>query len=416
MEALTTVKNQYEQYSYPKPLDTLDGMKDKAPAGIPSGTLWAKIFPERAYQPEGLKILIAGCGAVQAALSALHYPQHQFIAVDISAASLEYSEKLKKKHQLGNLEHIEASLLDLDYDREFDMVVSTGVIHHLPSPKEALVAFSRYLKEDGACFGMVYGFFSRQPLGMFRTATQFLGLEQNRQSIETTQKILEKMPVYHPCRQLYELYTDRHYDAGMVDMWLHSLQHHYTARSILKLAEGTGLHLQDWYLPEILFPSALTYVPGAMRSYFKLDIASQWEVGQFMQYRDGKIFFVLRKNKSAEAFQKFNADFLKHYYACLNPINKTITLTKLSDSHVELSWHSPLSGKNTLAIHSRTVAFIQQCAGDATFGDILAALKPDEHMATDVQSLYAAGILTPLKEHKKAYINKSANDTAINIA
>lgn len=416
MEAITKVKNQYEQYSYPKPLESLDSMKDRAPAGVPVGTLWAKIFTERKYQPEGLNILIAGCGAVQAALSAMHYPQHHFIGVDISSASLEHSEKLKKKHKLKNLKHIEGSLLDLEYNQIFDMVISTGVIHHLPAPKDALIKFSQYLKPDGACFLMVYGFFSRQPLGMFRTATQFLDLKQNKQGIDATRAILEKMPIQHPCRQLYELYTDRNYDAGMVDMWLHSLQHHYTARSILKLLEGTGLYLQDWYLPEILFPCAVTYVPDAMQKYFQLDIASQWEVGQFLQYRDGKIFFVLRKDKNAQAFQQFNADLLKEYYVSLNPINKTIDLSRLSNTQVELSWTSPLIGKTAFVIHPRTVEFIKQCSGNRTFGEIMTALKPDTLMLSDIRALYAAGILTPLKEHKQTYNRKNASEEAVSIS
>jgi SAM-dependent methyltransferase len=76
-------------------------------------------WPDREYTPE-LDILIAGCGANQAACFALTNPSAKVVAIDVSQPSLDHQQYLKDKHGLKNLElHLlpieELSALGLDF-------------------------------------------------------------------------------------------------------------------------------------------------------------------------------------------------------------------------------------------------------------------------------------------------------------
>lgn len=415
MKNIAALKQQYEEYMYPLPLDSLDGEKEKVPpAGIPCGLNWAKMFPERTYQAEGLKILIAGCGANQAARFAYHYPQHQFIGVDLSANSLKNSENLKKKHKLENLEHIQASLLELDYEKEFDLIISTGVVHHLANPKSAVRKFTQYLKDNGACYIMVYGYFMHQPLATYKRATQFLDLKQNAEGVDATRTIFSKMSSVHPCKQLYESSNDKNYDAGIVDMWLHSMQHHYSAKEVLNLINDTGLYLQNWYFPEIFFPNVFTYVPGAIEKYYKLDLVSQWEIGEFIQHWDRKVFFILRKDKSCEKFQQLDLDHCRDYYPCLVPISKDTKVSKLPNDLIEISYKKSYAGPNSFLLSAKTPEFIQIATGEKTFEEIMQSLELDDTLLQDMQTLYRIGMLTLLSQHRDGFFSDAETNKQMN--
>ena len=77
-------------------------------------------WPDREY-PLGLDILVAGCGANQAAYFAFTNPSAKVVGIDISQPSLDHQQYLKDKHGLDNLElHLlpveEVSALGLDFD------------------------------------------------------------------------------------------------------------------------------------------------------------------------------------------------------------------------------------------------------------------------------------------------------------
>jgi SAM-dependent methyltransferase len=96
------------------------------------------------------KILDAGCGTGQRVLGfAQRYPRAQFQGIDMTEASLEVASQLALKHGIQNISFKKRNILTLDLEEKFDIIVSTGVVHHLEDPEQGLVNLCRHLASDG---------------------------------------------------------------------------------------------------------------------------------------------------------------------------------------------------------------------------------------------------------------------------
>src|SRR4029077_2495845 len=102
-------------------------------------------------------VLVAGCGTVQAAHYALRWPHARVVGIDVSANSIAFTQELKRKHGLDNLEVYELSVERAgELGEAFEHVVCTGVLHHLADPDAGLRALRDVLAPDGAMHVMVY--------------------------------------------------------------------------------------------------------------------------------------------------------------------------------------------------------------------------------------------------------------------
>jgi SAM-dependent methyltransferase len=98
----------------------------------------------------GKRILDAGCGTGHRLIAAARrYPAACFVGVDMTAASLEVARVLARKHGLSNVELHRANLLDYRPQQTFDIIVSTGVIHHFENPGRGLAALASCLADGG---------------------------------------------------------------------------------------------------------------------------------------------------------------------------------------------------------------------------------------------------------------------------
>lgn len=134
-EISRAVRGQYEENPYPRWIKT---------------TVCEEAWPvERVLQNIGIRmdwsvhpasenpeILIAGCGSGQHALdTATRFAGARVLAVDLSLSSLAYA--LRKTRELGvtNIDYGQADILELGgLDRQFHIIESMGVLHHLGDP------------------------------------------------------------------------------------------------------------------------------------------------------------------------------------------------------------------------------------------------------------------------------------------
>lgn len=87
---------------------------------------WPLFWPQR-RNTDGLRILVAGCGTVQAAYYALRNPTWTVVGIDFSESSLKHQAVLKKRHHLENLELHKLDLEDVaTLGKEFDFITCTG--------------------------------------------------------------------------------------------------------------------------------------------------------------------------------------------------------------------------------------------------------------------------------------------------
>jgi SAM-dependent methyltransferase len=120
-----------------------------------------KVDPGRSSElPVQAEILVAGCGTGrEAAIMARRFPDARITAIDISAGSLAYAAA--RCEGLG----IDFRLMDLfdvgQLDRRFDLIASSGVLHHLPDPEARWARLVDVLNPRGVMKIMLYSRIAR---------------------------------------------------------------------------------------------------------------------------------------------------------------------------------------------------------------------------------------------------------------
>jgi SAM-dependent methyltransferase len=121
---------------------------------------------ERFLETDGdrnrLQILVAGSGTGQHSIeTALSYPDGaQVLAIDLSSASLAYAVRKTREAGVTNIEYAQADILKLgSIDRSFDVIESSGVLHHLGDPLEGWRVLNSLLRPGGL---MRLGFYSKR--------------------------------------------------------------------------------------------------------------------------------------------------------------------------------------------------------------------------------------------------------------
>ena len=71
------------------------------------------------------------------------------ILVDISEKMLEQARLKAEQQDIKNIQFLEQNLLANPLEQEFDLIVVSRVLHHMPDLDEALSLFHQHLKEDG---------------------------------------------------------------------------------------------------------------------------------------------------------------------------------------------------------------------------------------------------------------------------
>ena len=71
------------------------------------------------------------------------------ILVDISEKMLEQARLKAEQQDIKNIQFLEQDLLKNPMEQEFDLIVVSRVLHHMPDLDEALSLFHQHLKEDG---------------------------------------------------------------------------------------------------------------------------------------------------------------------------------------------------------------------------------------------------------------------------
>jgi len=152
------VRQQYEENPYPT-------WTKLAPADEwPSiGAYLRHLFPlaqfARTDNPES-DILVAGCGTGQQSIeTALRFPHLRVLAIDLSSASLGYARMKTEAARVNNIAYAQADLLQLGtIDQKFDMIETTGVLHHLDDPLRGWRVLLSLLRPNGF---MRLGLYSR---------------------------------------------------------------------------------------------------------------------------------------------------------------------------------------------------------------------------------------------------------------
>ena len=312
----------YNEYIYPKPINDIDEefiKKNKYYLNDPT-YFWHKLWPEKKYNSEKLNVLIAGCGSQQAAILSKCNPNHLFTGIDLSKNSIAHEQRLVEKHQILNLKLICDDFRKIKFKEKFNLIISSGVIHHLDDPGSALEYFADNLLDDGVISLMVYGNNSSYPINQIKKIIDPLKLDHNEESINCIKKLFERINPNHPAYFFAKNFTDFDNKAGIVDMFLHKSEKFFSIKELVDLLSKYDLKIKNLSDGKNL-SSTKFFINNIEKLKFlrKLKIEEQWQIGQILNWDDRKIEINCSKKNYLFENDLTNNQNIDDYYLCISP-------------------------------------------------------------------------------------------------
>jgi SAM-dependent methyltransferase len=243
----TLVARQYEAFAYPEPFADLSEEIRKGYYQFGDPSLYGPVLWPRGRPNGRLKILVAGCGTIQAAYAAMMNHDCEVIGIDLSEASLAHERFLQDKHGLANLKLFKGDLLDVgSLGERFDVILCTGVLHHMANPGAGLAALRDVLVPEGVMVLMLYGQTVRIGIYMLQDAFRRMNIEQTPEGVAEVRRILGELPGRHYAQDYIRAAAELKQDAAVVDTFLHPQDRAYTVPQLFELLEGAGLDFQNW--------------------------------------------------------------------------------------------------------------------------------------------------------------------------
>jgi len=355
------VSNQYERWMYPEPILDLEGWLANNWQWFDPSHAHRMFWPDRDYKSDR-DILVAGCGTNQAAVFAYTNPEAKVVAIDVSQPSLDHHAFLKDKYAMKNLELHRLPIEEVgSLNRDFDLIVSTGVLHHMAEPKSGMKALAACLRPDGVAAIMLYARYGRIGVEMLQGVFRELGLRQNDPSVLMVKDALATLSQDHPIKSYVSVAPDLQFDAGLVDTFLHGRDRSYTIDDCLDLVTSAGLVFQDVFLKSAYYP------PMVSTSAFHAAVAAlpeqkQWSIMERVNIRNACHFFTAcRADRPAASYR---IDF-----ASADALNYVPSLRyRCGLSGNQISRHNWSTNLDPVQ-----AALVQQMNGRSTIREIIAA-------------------------------------------
>lgn len=222
------VAEQYEQNPYPQ--------WEVLPLPDPS------IYPPEAFSAKN--ILIAGCGTGQQAFQVAElFPNAEIEAFDLSYSSLAYAESKKREEKIT---FFQADLLELEnWNKKFDLIECSGVLHHLEDPLRGGKILSQLLKPNGWMLLGLYSTLGRQDVAAARHLIQ-------GRDLRTARQILLDLPENHPAKPATRT-VDFYTWSGCRDLLFHAHEVTFNLPEIEQMLELLNLRFERfiWRDPEL---------------------------------------------------------------------------------------------------------------------------------------------------------------------
>lgn len=109
------------------------------------------IYPNRLEDFKGKSVLECGCGGGQHTAFVAEYAK-SVTAVDLNTTKIA-RERTK---QYNNIEFIEDNIADMDLNRQFDVILAIGVVHHTNNPEKTVKNLIRHIALYGKIILWVY--------------------------------------------------------------------------------------------------------------------------------------------------------------------------------------------------------------------------------------------------------------------
>jgi Tfp pilus assembly protein PilF/2-polyprenyl-3-methyl-5-hydroxy-6-metoxy-1,4-benzoquinol methylase len=182
----TKVSQQYEENPYPRWVNT-GLVLNPAPISKAIKEQKLRLFDKVINVVDAPNILVAGCGTGQHSIStAARFKNAKVLAIDLSLSSLSYAERKTRELGFQNIDYMQADILDLDkLNRKFDIIESSGVLHHMDKPMAGWKILTDCLKPGGLMRIGLYSELARQHILKIRKEIKLTGIGASTAAIKS---------------------------------------------------------------------------------------------------------------------------------------------------------------------------------------------------------------------------------------
>ena len=245
------VRQQYEENPYPRWVHLKLPLTPMSISEAVKG-FNLKVFSENVMKVEEPEILIAGCGTGQHSIeTAAIIKASKVLAIDLSLSSLSYAKRKTEELGINNIEYMQADILDLlKLNKTFDIIESSGVLHHMENPIAGWKVLTACLKPGGFMRIGLYSKSARQYVSKIREEIKISGKQANRKEMSSIRKmILNSKKTHH---KWILNYADFYSFNELRDLLFHVKEHHFTIPQIDHYLSDLNLKFCGFETPNII--------------------------------------------------------------------------------------------------------------------------------------------------------------------
>jgi 2-polyprenyl-3-methyl-5-hydroxy-6-metoxy-1,4-benzoquinol methylase len=232
------VRDQYEENPYPRwtkvPADK---------AAMPIDQYIRTQLPSTDYQNLGdrpINILIAGCGTGMHAIQrAQQFKNASILAIDLSLSSLGYAIRKTQELGLANVRYAQADILALKPDTMFDVIDSSGVLHHLNDPLNGWRNLASMLRPGGLMHVGLYSAIARKNINVARDHLSKQGTSYSVAEVRKLRAEVVNLPQDNQLRNIAQ-FVDFFSTSECRDLLFHVQEHQFSIPQISAFLVDAG--------------------------------------------------------------------------------------------------------------------------------------------------------------------------------
>ena len=223
-ETSQKVRDQYESNPYPRWISTGALENDEG------NFIFSETDPLKYHD-----ILIAGCATGHIPIKVCkNYPSSAVTGIDLSLSSLAYGLRKAQEMKVENLELMHGDILELeDLKQKFDIIFSSGVLHHMKNPEVGWHVLANILKPGGLMKIGLYSELERQHITNCRQYIIEHKIPDTPKGIRRIRKIIAGFPEGHPFRKIMP-FNDFYSTSMMRDLLFHVQEQCFTIPRVEK--------------------------------------------------------------------------------------------------------------------------------------------------------------------------------------
>jgi SAM-dependent methyltransferase len=265
------VRKQYEENPFPRWVNV------PFKRSMPIIDEWMpKYFPFSKFRKIGkgpnLDVLIAGCGTgYHSIMFAQVFPGARILAIDLSMASLCYAKRKTREMGINNIEYAQADILELgNLKQRFDVIASSGVLHHLAEPETGWRTLVQLLRPDGCMQIALYSQFAHRNLIHAQRFLVERGFTPSAESIRRARQALITASVADPSVASALTFTDFYCTSEFRDLYLPTQMHRFTIPKIQNFLDENRLEFIGFSVKDEIRNQFLMRFPAEAESNLTL--------------------------------------------------------------------------------------------------------------------------------------------------